>query len=158
MRKTRTLEERFMAKVSPCPITGCWWWTGGGHERGYGRIGRGRRDSGVASATHVALMIVGRPVPDGMFACHTCDNPACVNPAHLFAGTHIDNMRDMDAKGRRTIRCGESSPTSKLTEMQVRDMRSRFDRFDNAAIGRNFGVSKETVRKIRAGLLWSTVV
>lgn len=97
-RRTRTLADRFMDYVSPEPNSGCFLWEGSCDRRGYGQL-RVSRDV-LRYATHVALELDGRPVPHGMGACHHCDNPGCVNPAHLFVGTQKDNAADMIRKGR----------------------------------------------------------
>lgn len=95
---TPALAERFEAKVSPEPNSGCWLWLGAVTKAGYGIMGI---DGSTRPATHISLELQGseRPAPD-QFACHKCDTPSCVNPAHLFWGTHSDNMADQKAKGR----------------------------------------------------------
>ena len=90
--------DRFMAKVDVRDPDDCWLWTGA-VSSGYGTI---RGDDGKTKKAHrVALEIaLGRPIDPGKFVCHTCDNPPCVNPAHLYEGTAQDNSDDAVVRGR----------------------------------------------------------
>jgi hypothetical protein len=90
-------EQRFWAKVAKGD--GCWEWTGCRHHQW--RYGHFRKEGKNVQAHRFSWELAhGRPVPDGMMVCHSCDNPPCVNPAHLFLGTAKDNVRDMLSKGR----------------------------------------------------------
>lgn len=119
------LEERFWEHVSPEPTSGCWLWTGAITSRGYGNVRDGRRTD---QAHRVAWVLTHGPVPHGLFVLHKCDNRACVNPVHLFLGTHDDNMADMDAKGRRkaTPAPGETNASAKLTTALVEQARAEY--------------------------------
>lgn len=77
----------------------CWVWTGARNKAGYGRFGQGG-DTRMVYAHRASYELHYGPVPTGMFVCHTCDNPSCVRPDHLFVGTRGDNMRDAHQKGR----------------------------------------------------------
>lgn len=94
----RPLQVRFDRHVSIEPNSGCWLWTGSALRLGYGQM---RVDGKCVLATHVSLLLAGRPRPSpGACARHKCDNPYCVNPDHLEWGTLKDNSRDSIERGR----------------------------------------------------------
>ncbi len=129
---------------------GCWIWSGTIEGYGYGVIDHNRR----RYRAHVlALKFDGRPVPDGMIACHHCDNPPCVNPAHLYVGTPAENARD--AKERGLLPRGESHHNAKLTEAEIRQIRSL--KMPATHIALIFGVSRHTISRIQSGRGWEHV-
>jgi HNH endonuclease len=77
----------------------CWLWQGSIDHRGYGQINAGG-DRGTKLVHRLVYEDANGPIPAGRYVCHTCDNPQCVNPAHLWCGTSRDNALDMIAKGR----------------------------------------------------------
>ena len=103
-------------------------------------------------AHRASFIAFNGPLAEGMFACHRCDTPCCVNPDHLFAGAPIDNSRDAVAKGRHPH--GEKNGTHKLTASDVLSIRSLLGAFSDAELGRRFKVSTTSVRSIRIGRTW----
>lgn len=94
-----------------------------------------------------------------MEICHTCDNPPCCNPKHLFEGTKIDNQRDCMAKGRRTMpeAIGEKNLNAKLTQVDVDRIKEMIvDGSYNTEIAQIFGVHHATISNIRRGKSWKT--
>lgn len=123
MPDTRAVVERFWAKVDRSGgLFECWPWTAARfHDAAgvpnYGMFAfRGR----VWKASRVAWVLTHGEIPDGLTVCHTCDNPPCVNPAHLWLGTLTQNRRDSIAKGRHAH--GTRVGGSKLTEGDVWDI------------------------------------
>lgn len=100
----KTDADKFWALVKKAEGDACWEWQGGivkkrqYNGRGYGAFAP--RTGEITPAHRYAWELVNGPFPEGMFACHRCDNPICCRPDHIFPGAHVDNMRDMIAKGR----------------------------------------------------------
>lgn len=107
-----------IAENSKQSESGCILWTGSVTSDGYGVMGI-RRNKQYRAHRITWEIANGREIPDGIFICHTCDTPLCVNADHLFLGTPRDNMLDMVTKGRRYKTEGESHPMCKLTNGQV---------------------------------------
>lgn len=126
---------------------GCWWWHGVRRTDGwYGVIWtRGRSHT----AHRIAWELACGPIPPGLFVCHHCDNPLCVNPAHLFLGTPKDNMVDMAAKGRRKTVCGEAHKSTKLTDAQVAAIRA--DSRKDQLVAADYGIASSYVWRLKYG-------
>lgn len=168
--RKRPLYERLWAKVQ-VRESGCWEWTGA-RQRGrwYGII---HTERGSALTHRLVYQMTTGPIPDGICVCHRCDNPICVNPAHLFLGTIADNNADRHAKGRtrgargeaspyrmapEKYHRGEATPTSKLTEAQVREIRRRVAGGEpQRGIAREFGLGASQVCRIIRGRSWRHV-
>ncbi len=149
-RKAAPLADRFWPKVDRRGPDECWEWQAGKGEHGYGLIGLGRRGSGQAGAHRVSWALANGPIDASIHVCHRCDNPPCVNPAHLFLGTRSDNMQDMVAKGRYVGR-------SILTRAQADEIRAIHNAggVTGADIARRFGVSPAAVYAIVKGKRWA---
>lgn len=156
-----SLTERFWAKVEK--TDGCWLWRGRRESRGYGHftVSASRR----VGAHRFAWELTHGPVPAGMSVCHRCDNPPCVNPAHLFLGTTDDNMQDRKKKGRYASITGPNSHWFgkskrghgiKLTAAQVEKIRSLKGPGWNyrLKVAAQFGLSQAHVWRIWKGQCW----
>ena len=125
----------------------CWVWDRYVDACGYGRLAPVQ---GEVLAHRVAWLVFCGPIPKGMHVLHKCDTPACVNPAHLWLGSHQDNMADRGSKGR--ARGGSSpgvcSPVSKLTLADVRRIR---EGGDAVLLAKAYGVHKATIRRVMRG-------
>jgi hypothetical protein len=118
--------RRFWNKVIVDSSDRCWEWSASKKERGYGRLGINGNGDQVVSH-RVSWTIHYGEIPDGLHVLHHCDNPSCVNPSHLFLGTHADNMNDMAKKHRAVGHRGESNSNSKLKENEVIEIRKIYD-------------------------------
>lgn len=96
--RPKPLADRFWPKVQKGE--GCWEWIGSRNAAGYGKMTVGGRGAGHVRAHRVSWELANGPVPEGLWVLHTCDNPPCVRPDHLWLGTRLDNMRDCASKGR----------------------------------------------------------
>lgn len=135
----------------------CWPWMRYRTETGYGRF---RAGSQQVRAHRAAFMLAYGYDPAPLIICHTCDNPPCCNPSHLFAGTPSDNALDRMRKGRANPPRGEASNRTPLTADQVIDMRRRFNpnvRGSIAAAAREFGLSKTGAKDILRRRTWAHI-
>ena len=131
----------------------CWEWVGSKDVKGYGVM----KIAGVTYAAHrMAFERAHGPIPSGAYICHKCDNPPCVNPAHLYVGTHADNMRDKVSRGRCSSLPGESNPFAKLTAERVGQVRSLYatGRFTQRELARHFSIAQSHVGRIVRGEAW----
>jgi hypothetical protein len=143
--------DNFMSRVSPEPTSGCWLWTAGASSGGYGSV----KVDGKLTGAHRASwgLFVGK-IPSGVMVCHKCDNPACVNPSHLFLGTASDNAKDMWNKGRAAAN-GPSRLLDRKTIASIREMAANGE--PKAKIAAAFGVNRKTVYNIEHGKTWGYV-
>lgn len=96
--RKRSPEERFWEKVDKREENACWLWMAGKNKRGYGVF---NGSDNIYGAHCYSWILHNGPIPEGKFVLHKCDNPSCVNPAHLWVGSHTENMRDMFKKNRQ---------------------------------------------------------
>jgi hypothetical protein len=175
------LPARIESKIQRVPFCGCWLWMGSGGRYGYVWFeGKLRR------AHSVVFELSGGSVPEGQELMHTCDIGLCVNPDHLVAGTHQENMTDMVRKGRsrslsgpdhwshrnpekaraiarenivRTHHSGALNNNAKATPEVVARIRSAHSASPStsmADLGRLFGLGREQTRKIVKGIVWNS--
>ena len=161
------VQRRYWSRVRVNGDTGCWEWAGHLATTGYGRLTVHYR----GMLTHRAAYVLAHgPIPNDLWVLHHCDNPACVNPDHLFLGTNQDNVDDRQRKGRghtgyvspdrrargerhwsRThpelIRKGGAVHNARLTEQNVQDIRKRHATGDVALseLARQYGVTKQAI-------------
>ncbi len=133
------------------PNTGCWLWTLSCSPRGYGNV----QFPDKRCRTHrVMWEIVNGPIPAEMCVLHECDTPSCVNPQHLFIGTHADNNADMLRKGRQVYVRGSQKDCSKLIESDVVEIMRRRQSERGIDLAAEFGVSPQTICAIKYGRSW----
>jgi hypothetical protein len=156
-RRKRSLRDCFFDKVHKTDT--CWIWTGA-KSCGYGYLTRRDREPqrGLRANRAAYELFIGS-IPKGMDVCHRCDNPACVNPDHLFLGTAKDNMTDCVAKGRMPR--GSQRKSAKLTLEQVQEIRRLYKRgsfeFGGYALARRYGVGHSTVWDIVHNRKWKSI-
>lgn len=152
--RRRDVVARFWEKVNKDAPNGCWEWTGSRTRFGHGQL----HVNGKAVLAHrFAWELTNGAIPNGMGICHHCDNPTCVNPAHLFLGTQADNSADM-VKKDRSLR-GTRHFNAKLTESQVAEIRCKYVRnvVTCRILADEYGVEMTTIHAIVRRKNWSHI-
>jgi predicted XRE-type DNA-binding protein len=137
------IKTRFWSKVNKTRgADACWEWSGAKDKNGYGQV---RIDGSVQAAHRVSWEIHSGSAAGELCVCHACDNPSCINPAHLFLGTLGDNNRDKLEKGRQYQ--GESHHNAKLTNDECSMIRKMYadGTYSQSKIANQFGVTQSNV-------------
>jgi len=146
------LAARFLSYVDRS--SDCWLWLGCRNAAGYGRISIGRKATG-RKAHRVAWELFRGEIPEGAYVLHSCDNPACVNPKHLFLGTQNDNLKDMRDKGRGSappVHLGEAHHNVKFSkEVALGIIKSSGSLRE---LANQYGVSTKTIWRLKNGKTW----
>jgi hypothetical protein len=132
----RTVEQRFETKIKK--TNSCWEWSGARNAKGYGMFNSGVGITRVQLAHRYAYATYKGELLPYMYVLHSCDNPSCVNPAHLFLGTQQDNMQDCLSKGRRP---------GKLTTQQKQEI--IHDPRIHREIAKDYGISYQLVSRMK---------
>ena len=144
----KPIEDRFWSKVDKNDSNGCWIWTASiMGSNGYGCF-RINKTEGTISAHRYSFILKEGKIPDSMLVCHTCDNPICVNPNHLFLGTHKDNAIDRSAKGR-------TKTFKKLTDQEVEEIKS--SNLSQSKLSKIYNVSRASIANIIYGKTWKNI-
>ncbi len=152
--------KRFWDKVNK--TDSCWLWTRCVNESGYGVF----CNSGKTILAHrYSYQICKGDIPEGLLICHTCDVRECVNPQHLYAGTHIQNMKDMvdrgrqggNKKGNKGQNKGEKCGAAKLKDSDIQNIRDLYNDFTCLEISRKYNVCSETIRSIISKKTWAHI-
>jgi len=154
-KEKRTLDERFWSKVAKGPVDKCWLWMGASNG-GYGYLGKTRGQQSIL-AHRLSYELHYGTLSNDLCVCHRCDNPACVNPLHLFAGTKADNNRDKEDKGRGNHVTGTGHPSAKLSVEGVATIKKLYvNGMTQTAIANMFNVSQNTVSRVVRNKTWRT--
>lgn len=170
---TPQLIEHFWSKIDKSPGQGtqgdCWEWKAGRIPQGYGAFGIRRKNF---PAHRIAYLITHGCIDNEKCVCHTCDNPPCCNPAHLWEGTLTENAHDMQRKGRKFMGAkasdlmklkavrGEAQGISKITAQAVREIRRKFNppNINLVTLAREYGVRKQTIKQVVSRMTWRHVI
>lgn len=156
----KPINERFWSKVEKTGPANCWIWRGAKHPSGHGRFYCPAY--GESYAHRVAYILAHGPIPVEAWILHRCNNPACVNPHHLYLGTPTDNAADRIAAGTNSappIRHGIQHPSSKLNEKQVLEIRQLYQAggVTQRRLAALFDVSQPAIRNIINRKVWREV-
>lgn len=164
-KPARPMDERFWECVQKGEANECWLWTGERMLHPYTKAptyGRFFIKTGQHTGAHRVSWLIhhGELPPKGICVCHSCDNPPCVNPAHLFLGTHNDNMRDKVQKGRANggANKGEINPEHILKTEQVKEIIQLLkQKVPRKVLAAQYGVAYPTISCIAQGRTWKHI-
>jgi hypothetical protein len=150
--------DRFWAKVDRSGAfsdvdDSCWLWTAG-CVNGYGHFWLNVR---MEKAHRISYFLAYGPIPEGLLVRHTCDNPPCVRPKHLLVGTHTDNIKDREDRGRGNQSKGSAHGKAKLTEADIPVIRERYKTETLQAIADDYGVFCTVISKAVRRKTWRHV-
>lgn len=153
---------RFLSCITFSDGDKCWEWKASTDRKGYGQFNirdaiTGKKNLKRAHRIAYELFVAN---PGEKFCCHRCDNPLCCNPSHIFLGTNLDNVRDMDRKGRRkvSVKIGEKHSNAILSNEAVREIKERLKsgkRGIGLELAAEYGVSPITISAIKVGRIRS---
>ena len=155
-KRKLTPEQRFWQQVDKKQNNLCWNWIGYYNKNGYGKIKINRK---MISTHRFCWKIHFGEISKDLCVLHTCDNPRCVNPNHLFLGTQQDNIKDMILKNRQYHPKGENNCKAKLTSYQVKQIRlfCNQKKLTQTQIGKMFNVNNPTISKIKNNKTWKII-
>lgn len=150
------IKTRFLRYVKiPNDLNDCWEWYGSKDEKGYGYF---KFKGKMIRAHRVSYILHNGEFDSTLYCLHNCDNPGCVNPIHLYLGTQQDNMIDMTQKGRHRNAKGEKNGRSKLTEEEVKEIKTLLTLgISTIKIGNLFEVNPGNITKIKQGRIWKHI-
>jgi hypothetical protein len=148
------LAERLYLHIAKGRPDECWPWTAARNRAGYGLVGVNRKSH---LAHRIMYEVTHGQLLSGEAVCHSCDNPWCVNPAHLWLGSVADNNADRHRKGksRGGVNKGTRNPMAKLTPTKVKRIVASTDTLET--IAKHYGIKFQTVSDIKRGRIWSHV-
>lgn len=154
-------DEWFWKRVAKRTLNECWEWKGHKGKKKLHNYGQVCFDGAPRLTHRLAWIFTFGLIPKGKHVLHKCDNPPCCNPNHLFLGTHLDNMRDAQIKGRSNCTRGEARFNSVLKAKDVREIRKRYQRMSRKnggnALAKRYGVHHTVINQIIHGQLWKHI-
>ncbi len=148
--------ERFWKKVDIKSEDECWEWLGCKDKNGYGQF---RVNNKTYKSHRISWILENGDIPENYCICHSCDNPLCCNPNHLFLGTHKDNIADRDKKGRQAIRNGIKNGNHKKIDQEILEIRQKYltGLYTQKDLAEEYGVSQTQISFIVNKKQWKHI-